>query len=172
MSNVVASSHPLVQHKLASLRDVRTQPADFRRAVRTLAVLLAQDPATVNQRRFWKGLSWHVIGLDRDARCRPDVVGDNRALPFQDQCFDAVVYDPPHIPNQGRDRTKDFNDRFGLVLKSPATNGYNFTHLYPPFLREAFRVLKPEGVLFCKIADYIHNHRYQWANLDVVRAAV
>jgi uracil phosphoribosyltransferase len=43
LSNVVVSSHPLVQHKLAELRDVRTQPADFRRAVRTLAVLLAQE---------------------------------------------------------------------------------------------------------------------------------
>ena len=38
--NVVVSSHPLVQHKLAELSRTRaTQPADFRRAVRTLAVL-------------------------------------------------------------------------------------------------------------------------------------
>ncbi len=51
-------------------------------------------------------------------------------------------------------------------------DGYNFTHLYPPFLREAFRVLKCEGVLFCKIADYIHDHRYQWAHIEVVGAAV
>jgi uracil phosphoribosyltransferase len=43
LSNVVVSAHPLVQHKLAALRDVRTQPADFRRAVRTLAVLLAHE---------------------------------------------------------------------------------------------------------------------------------
>src|SRR5262249_40320137 len=46
-----------------------------------------------------------------------------------------VVYDPPHIPNQGRDKQKDFNTRFGLVLKSSAHNGYNFSHLYPPFVR-------------------------------------
>lgn len=37
------STHPIVQHKLAALRDVRTAPAEFRRAVRTLAVLLAQE---------------------------------------------------------------------------------------------------------------------------------
>ena len=128
--------------------------------------------ATVNQRRFWKGLSWSVIGLDIDARCRPDVVGDNRAMPFPDGCFDAVVYDPPHVPNQGKDRSKDFNDRFGLVLKAPATDGYNFTYLYPPFLKEAYRVLRPEGILFCKIADYVHGHRFQWAHLEVVKAAL
>ena len=43
LSNVVVSSHPLLQHKLATLRDERTQPADFRRAVRTLALLLAHE---------------------------------------------------------------------------------------------------------------------------------
>jgi predicted methyltransferase len=99
-------------------------------------------------------------------------VADNRRQPFEDCCFDVVVYDPPHIPNQGSDKSKDFNTRFGLSLKSSAENGYNFTHLYPPFLREAFRVLRPEGVLFCKIADYVHNHRYQWAHIEVLRAAV
>ena len=58
-----------------------------------------------------------------------------------------------------------------MVLKSSRENGYNFTHLYPPFVREAYRILRPEGVLFCKIADYVHNHRYQWAHVELVRAA-
>jgi uracil phosphoribosyltransferase len=39
----IVSTHPIVQHKLAELRDIRTPPADFRRAVRTLAVLLAHE---------------------------------------------------------------------------------------------------------------------------------
>jgi predicted methyltransferase len=99
-------------------------------------------------------------------------VADNRRLPFRDGCFDVVVYDPPHVPNQGKDQRKDFGSRFGLVLKSPATTGYNFSHLYPPFLREAYRVLEPEGVLFCKIADYVHGHRFQWAHVEILRAAV
>jgi SAM-dependent methyltransferase len=128
--------------------------------------------ATVNAGRFWVGSERTVIGLDINPRFRLDVIADNRRQPFKDSCFDVVVYDPPHIPNQGSDRSKDFNTRFGLVLKSSAENGYNFTRLYPPFLREAFRVLRPDGVLFCKIADYIHNHRFQWAHIEVVRAAV
>jgi hypothetical protein len=128
--------------------------------------------ATINAGRFWAGSDRRVIGLDINPKFRPDVLADNRRQPFEDCCFDVVVYDPPHIPNQGSDKSKDFNTRFGLVLKSSAENGYNFTHLYPPFLCEAFRVLKREGVLFCKIADYIHNHRYQWAHIEVVRAAV
>jgi uracil phosphoribosyltransferase len=41
--SVVVSSHPIVQHKLAELRDVRTPPPAFRQLVRSLAILLAQE---------------------------------------------------------------------------------------------------------------------------------
>jgi SAM-dependent methyltransferase len=128
--------------------------------------------ATVNSGRFWEGSARPVVGIDIDSKHRPDVIADNRQMPFKDRCFDVVVYDPPHVPNQGKDRRKDFNTRFGLVLKSSAVSGYNFSHLYPPFVREAHRVLQPEGILFCKIADYIHGHRFQWAHIELTKAAV
>jgi len=127
--------------------------------------------ATVNGGRFWRHSKRAVIGLDISRVHRPSIVADNTAMPFGGASFDVVVYDPPHIPNQGRDKQKDFNTRFGLGLRSPKEHGYSFAHLYPPFAREAFRVLRPEGILLCKIADYIHNHRYQWAHLDFIQAA-
>ncbi|HZL38178.1 MAG TPA: hypothetical protein VFC78_22875 [Tepidisphaeraceae bacterium] len=127
--------------------------------------------ATINAGRFWIGSDRPVTGLDIDPKNKPDVVGDNRAMPFDDHSFDVVVYDPPHIPNQGKDKSKDFNKRFGLVLKSSLEQGYNFTHLYPPFVSEAYRVLGKEGVLFCKIADYVHGHRFQWAHVSLILAA-
>lgn len=128
--------------------------------------------ATVNAGRFWQGSHRKVVGMDIDARFAPDIHADNCNMPCKDASFDVVVYDPPHIPNQGKDRSKDFNDRFGLILKSSADNGYNFTHTFRPFLREAYRVLRANGVLFCKIADYIHGHRYQWAHVELINAAV
>jgi SAM-dependent methyltransferase len=128
--------------------------------------------ATVNKGRFWRGSTRPVIGLDIDPAHKPDFVGDNCDMPFENQCFDVVVYDPPHVPNQGKDKSKDFNARFGLVLKSSLDQGYNFSHLYPPFVKEAYRVLKPEGVMFCKIADYVHGHRFQWAHITLIEAAL
>lgn len=127
--------------------------------------------ATVNAGRFWAGSPRNVIGLDRDGSVLPSVVGDNRAIPFLSGVFDLVVYDPPHVPNQGRDVTKDFTTRFGLVEQSGKENGYSLSHLYPPFLSEAFRVLRSEGLVFAKIADYTHNHRRVWAHCDFLSAA-
>ncbi len=69
--------------------------------------------ATINGGRFWRKSTRtrSVIGLDIDPQHRPKVCGDNMAMPFKSEAFDVVVYDPPHIPNQGKDRSKDFNIR-------------------------------------------------------------
>jgi hypothetical protein len=127
--------------------------------------------ATINGGRFWRGSSRPVWGLDIDRKHRPRINGDNTRMPFRAETFDAVVYDPPHIPNQGRDKTKDFGRRFGLVTRSSKANNYSFSYTYPLFVREAHRVLASEGILLCKIADYVHNHRYQWAHVELMQAA-
>jgi len=127
--------------------------------------------ATINGGRFWRGSSRAIIGIDIDRRYLPTIVADNIRMPFSDRAFDVVVYDPPHIPDQGKDRTKDFNIRFGLGQRASKENGYTFAHLYPPFLREAYRILKPEGILLAKITDYVHDHEYKWAHVDFILAA-
>ncbi len=43
MSNVFASQHPLVAHKLSRLRDRTTEPKKFRELVREIAALLAYE---------------------------------------------------------------------------------------------------------------------------------
>ena len=43
MSNVYASNHPLVAHKLTRLRDKNTDPRKFRELVREIAALLTYE---------------------------------------------------------------------------------------------------------------------------------
>ena len=43
MASVHASTHPLILSKLAALRDVATAPAEFRRLIRSSAMLLAAE---------------------------------------------------------------------------------------------------------------------------------
>jgi hypothetical protein len=126
--------------------------------------------ATINGGRFWRNSDRPVIGLDIDPKHKPYICADNAAMPFASDAFDVVVYDPPHIPNQGRDKSKDFNTRFGLGTRSAKEFGYTFSHTYPAFMAEAHRVLVNDGLLLCKIVDYVHNHRYQWAHVDLIRA--
>lgn len=89
--------------------------------------------ATINGGRFWRGSKWPVLGLDIEILHHPDVVADNTAMPFRDEALDVVVYDPPHIPNQGKDNEKDFNVRFGLVLRSSKENQLHFHSHVPTF---------------------------------------
>lgn len=46
MENVFPSTHPLVAHKLARLRSVKTEPKKFRELVRELGALLAYEATT------------------------------------------------------------------------------------------------------------------------------
>ncbi len=146
--------------------------------------------ATFNRGRFWVGSPRRpaLTALDVDPENHPDrcgenadvnfVTGDHAASPFGDGEFDVVVYDPPHVPNRGAERSKDFNERFGLGKDSATRKtrgddftGYNLHHQFPPFLAEAARVLKPNGVLICKVIDYVHGHRMQWAHVELLTAA-
>jgi hypothetical protein len=128
---------------------------------------------TYNTGRMWKGSKWadKVVGMDIDPSVQPHIVDDNRVMKFiGDASQDVAVYDPPHVPNQGRDRKKDFQERFGLTVKAGKEEGYSLRHTHGLVLKQVKRVLVPGGVLFAKIADYVHNHRYSWAVFDFVQA--
>lgn len=179
LQNIDTSGHGVVHQPAITYRPIpsvwRGSDADLLETM--LDFYLPAPPglildATINRGRFWKGSKRPVVGIDINPGVGPSIVADNQKMPFPGVTFDVVVYDPPHVPNQGKDRTKDFNTRFGLVVKSLKGGGYNLNHLYKPFCEEAYRVLKPQGVLFCKIADYVHDHRYQWAHIEFTQAAV
>ena len=74
MSSLVVSLHPIVQHHIAALRDVRTPPAEFRRVVRMLAVLLAQE-ATVDLPMTERTVATPLGEARARARVLRDVVG-------------------------------------------------------------------------------------------------
>lgn len=124
--------------------------------------------ATANKRRMWRGVVWEPrpVFLDIDPRVDPDVVGDFRAMPFDDASFDVVVFDPPHVTHGGARRTAarhntSLVEAFGLD-RIPGPPASNISGLFTPFLREAHRVLRPDGVVLAKLKDNIHNHRNQW----------
>jgi SAM-dependent methyltransferase len=125
-----------------------------------------------NERRMWKGSTWgpKVIGYDRDPAMNPDVVCEWHALPDAPGSVDVLVYDPPHMPTAASSPKSlaVYVDSYGLAGSVKADN---IDSLHAPFLKEAARVLKDDGLVFAKIKDYIHNHRYQW-NLSMFKEKV
>jgi hypothetical protein len=129
--------------------------------------------STYNAGRFWKGSRRRVISMDIDARYQPEIVGDNRQMiGVPSANFGSVVYDPPHVGPQGRDKSrKKFDVDFGATVECGKRQNWNLSYLYPPFLKQAKRVLKPEGLLLAKITDMVNNHRSKWAHCDFMRMA-
>lgn len=125
-----------------------------------------------NARRMWKNseAGQKVVGYDVDPAMAPDVVCEWSALPDADGSVDVLVYDPPHLPIAAASpkSNQKFAADFGLGRSVKADN---IGTVHAPFLAEARRVLRPDGILFAKIKDYIHNHRYQW-NLELFNAEV
>lgn len=157
---------------------------------RPLSVMLARDPevlrtmlnfyshleakvldVTANERRMWHGVNWpSVTYADIDPAMNPDIVQDFCAMTVADASFDVIVFDPPHLPAAAASKESDqrFVGNYGL---GHAPKGDNISGYFPPFLAEAHRVLRPEGLIFAKIKDFVHNHAYQWTLTDFIAPA-
>ena len=84
----------------------------------------------------------HVLCDGRTLQISPDIIADFRALPFSDNTFAQVVFDPPHLQHAGE--TSWMRKKYGALDKAT----------WPDDIRagfvEAFRVLRPHGTLIFK----------------------
>lgn len=140
--------------------------------------------ATYNAGRFWTGTTRNVWSMDIDPQHNPRIVADNREMVglntqtgdanyrIPASTFGTVVFDPPHVGPQGRDKSvKRFDVDFGATMECGSEHGWSLSYLYPPFLKQAKRVLKPKGLLLAKITDMVNSHRSRWAHCDFMTMA-
>lgn len=73
---------------------------------------------------------------------QPDLIADFRSLPFADESFPVVVFDPPHLERVGQSAW--MGKKYGRLNKKTWR-----TDIRAGF-KEAFRVLRPHGVLIFK----------------------
>lgn len=129
--------------------------------------------ATYNAGRMWKDSTRKVVSMDIDPKHKPMIVADNREMKgVKANRFGVVVYDPPHVGPQGRDKsTKKFDVDFGANVECGKDQNWNLSYIYPAFLVQAKRVLKPDGLLLAKITDMVNNHRSKWPHRDFMSMA-
>lgn len=77
----------------------------------------------------------------RTLTVRPDVIGDFRNMPFDDESFHVVLFDPPHLKHLGESSwlAKKYGRLFS-TWEDDIKQGFD----------ECMRVLKPNGVLIFK----------------------
>jgi hypothetical protein len=132
---------------------------------------------TFNTGKMWHGIrnDYHVTTLDIDPSYGTDYVGDFRELSnIVDRQFDILVFDPPHLPLAAASENSSgiWRAQYGLTADADSgRDGDNVSQLFRPFFHEAAKVLRPDGVVFCKMVDMVHNHRYQWQHIDLILAA-
>jgi len=73
----------------------------------------------------------------------PDVQADFTNLPFPDNTFSLVVFDPPHV-------LRKTNNLLGIITKTYGVLSGDWEGMLSQGFRECFRVLKPTGVLVFK----------------------
>lgn len=97
----------------------------------------------------------------RHFEVNPDIVCDFTALPFADNAYQVVVFDPPHLlKNTGLSKMKVQYGTLAGEYKRPLPTGYQqikYGALYGDWqdmlskgFAECFRVLKPNGTLIFK----------------------
>jgi len=78
----------------------------------------------------------------RALNIKPDIVADFRNIPFPDNTFHLVVFDPPHLIQAG--------ENSWLAAKYGKLNPENWQETIRGGFRECMRVLKPHGTLVFK----------------------
>lgn len=89
---------------------------------------------------------------DRSSRCgsrlllvTPDIQADFRALPYRDESFALVIFDPPHLIRNGRS---------GWMAKKYGKLEVDWEGDLRQGFAECFRVLKPDGTLILKWSEH------------------
>lgn len=110
------------------------------------------EPHTVycdKRREEWEGMFGKALNNDGKQKRRhlvidPDVQCDFTDLPFEDNSFALVIFDPPHIVNLKEN---------SWMRKSYGSLDGDWKPMIRKGFHECMRVLKPDGVLIFKWSD-------------------
>lgn len=105
--------------------------------------------------------------------CREDVIqGDSRNLPLEDNSISCEMFDPPFLATSGKsleveDGRNLMAHRFGVY-----PNEESLHQFYIDSMKEAYRILKDNGVLIFKCQDKIAHGKQYMSHVFIMNEAV
>ena len=98
--------------------------------------------------------------------------GDSRNLPLQTESINCMMFDPPFLATTGKslrvdDSSNKINKRFGVY-----PNEKELHQFYIESMKEAYRVLKDDGVLIFKCQDKVSSGKQYMSHVFIMDEAV
>ena len=127
---------------------------------------------------FSKGAFYNGTGVERPRLCF-DILpqaesvaeADARHLPLQDESVSCMMLDPPFLATKGKSLTEGngnrINRRFGVYPDEKSLH-----RCHADMIREAYRVLKPDGILIFKCQDKVSSGKQYMSHVFVMNTAV
>lgn len=140
------------------------------------AALYLKPGSVIADVTYGRGIFWKKVDLSQhefypsDIITCPDTPYDFRSLPYLDNVFDLVVFDPPYVSSPGK--------RFKMEAEyqNHATTALlrhtDIVDLYRDGMVEAQRVLKPGGMLWVKCKDEVHANKQYFTHIEIHTIAV
>jgi tRNA G10 N-methylase Trm11 len=139
---------------------------------------------TYGEGKFWTGIDTSQYDLVTNDLFKPNPSGhhwDFRRIELPEHSFDMAILDPPYVHGLGnKTMHADTNHRYGLPNAKkrhghrtnwgyiPATlNAKTITNMYKGGMAEAWRKLKPKGILALKTQDEIESGKQVWRHFDL-----
>ena len=134
---------------------------------------------------YGKGVFWRKISTgDYDIYPSDIATGvDCRNLPYEDESFDCIVFDPPYMEGFFRNGNSTkagvgthnaFRDHYSNGDEAPQAQGGKWhaavVELYIEGGREANRVLRERGVFIVKCQDEVSANRQNLTHVEIINA--
>lgn len=131
------------------------------------------DP-TYSKGNFYKGtgIEEPIYKFDIDPQIENVQYGDSRHLPLEDNSIMCEMFDPPFLATTGKslkseDTNNIINKRFGVYPSEQELHQF-----YIDSLREAYRILKDNGILIFKCQDKISSGKQYMRHCFIMNEAI
>jgi len=131
------------------------------------------DPCYSTGKFYKEGVKDPPNKFDIDPQAPGVLKSDARSLPFGDETFNTIMFDPPFVATTGPslDR-KNYKGnviarRFGVF-----PNESELFSFYADSMKEFYRLLKPNGILIFKCQDKISSGKQYFSHVFIINEAI